>query len=120
MIYKDRLLSLIASKTDIDPQSLRAEVITRFFEVIDNEGSQFIDSLLKFRDNRDVLAAIVIARLEEKVEEVVNRAGRVRGMSDFWWQVAEQEQQEQEAEMTPEQQELELIEYHKWLDELEL
>tara|TARA_R110000868_G_scaffold359260_1_gene621103 strand:+ start:497 stop:778 length:282 start_codon:yes stop_codon:yes gene_type:complete len=72
MIYKDRLLSLIASKTDIDPQSLRAEVITRFFEVIDNEGSQFIDSLLKFRDNRDVLAAIVIARLEEKVEEVVN------------------------------------------------
>ena len=40
-------------------------------------------------------------------------------MSDFWWQVQEQEQQEQEAEMTPEQQELELIEYHKWLDELD-
>tara|TARA_R110000868_G_scaffold328574_1_gene589408 strand:- start:376 stop:501 length:126 start_codon:yes stop_codon:yes gene_type:complete len=41
-------------------------------------------------------------------------------LSDFWWQVAEQEQQEQEAKLTAEQQELELIEYHKWLDELEL
>jgi hypothetical protein len=41
-------------------------------------------------------------------------------MSDFWWQVAEQEQQEQESELTQEQQELELIEYHKWLDEHEL
>ena len=38
-------------------------------------------------------------------------------MSDFWWQVAEQEQQ-QEAELTQEQQELELIEYHKWLDQV--
>ena len=37
-------------------------------------------------------------------------------MSDFWWQVAEQEQQE--AELTQEQQELELIEYHKWLDQV--
>ena len=37
-------------------------------------------------------------------------------MSDFWWQVAEHEQQE--AELTPEQQELELIEYHKWLDQV--
>ncbi len=37
-------------------------------------------------------------------------------MSDFWWQVAEQEQQE--AELS-EEQELELIEYHKWLDELD-
>ena len=72
MIYKDRLLALIASKTNIDPQSLRAEVITRFFEVIDDEGSQFIDSLLKFKDNNVVLAAIVMARLEEAVEEVVN------------------------------------------------
>jgi hypothetical protein len=51
---------------------LRSEVITRFFEVIDDEGSQFIDSLLKFRDNNVVLAAIVMARLEEAVEEVVN------------------------------------------------
>ena len=72
MIYKDRLLALIASKTNIDPQSLRAEVITRFFEVIDDEGSQFIDSILKFRENSAVLAAIVIARLEEKVEEVIS------------------------------------------------
>tara|TARA_R110000868_G_scaffold328574_1_gene589409 strand:- start:498 stop:779 length:282 start_codon:yes stop_codon:yes gene_type:complete len=71
MKYADRLLSLISSKTDIDPQSLRAEVITRFFESIDDEGSQFIDSILKFRDNSAVLAAIVIARLEEKVEEVI-------------------------------------------------
>lgn len=39
-------------------------------------------------------------------------------MSDFWWQVAEQEQQ-QEAELSQEQQELELIEYHKWLNELD-
>lgn len=37
-------------------------------------------------------------------------------MSDFWLQVAEQEQQE--VEMFQEQQELELIEFHKWLDEL--
>ena len=72
MKYKDRLLTLIASKTNLDPQSLRDEVITRFFEVLDDEGSQFIDSILKFRDNNAVLAAIVIARLEEKVEEVVN------------------------------------------------
>jgi hypothetical protein len=36
-------------------------------------------------------------------------------MSDFWWQVAEQEQQE--AELL-EEQELELIEFHKWLDEI--
>jgi hypothetical protein len=41
-------------------------------------------------------------------------------LSDFWWQVAEQEQQQQEAELTTEEQELELIEYHKWLDGLEL
>ena len=39
-------------------------------------------------------------------------------MSDFWWQVQEHEQQEQESELTTEQQELEFIEYHKWLDEL--
>jgi len=39
-------------------------------------------------------------------------------LSDFWWQVAEQEQQQQEAELTQEQQELELIEYHKWLDQV--
>jgi len=39
-------------------------------------------------------------------------------LSDFWWQVAEQEQQEQEAELTQEQQELELIEYHKWIDQV--
>jgi len=39
-------------------------------------------------------------------------------LSDFWWQVAEQEQQQQEFEMTQEQQELELIEFHKWLDEI--
>jgi len=43
MIYKDRLLSLIASKTNLDPQELRREVITRFFEILDDEGSQFID-----------------------------------------------------------------------------
>jgi len=72
MKYADRLLTLIASRTNLDPQSLRSEVITRFFEVIDDEGSQFIDSLLKFRDNNVVLAAIVMARLEEAVEEVVN------------------------------------------------
>jgi hypothetical protein len=72
MKYKDRLLTLIASKTNLDPQSLRDEVITRFFEVLDDEGSQFIDSILKFRDNNAVLAAIVIARLEEKTEEVVS------------------------------------------------
>jgi hypothetical protein len=36
-------------------------------------------------------------------------------MSDFWWQVAEQEQQEMELS---EEQELELIEYHKWLDQV--
>ena len=71
MIYKDRLLSLIARKTNLDPQELRREVITRFFEILDDEGSQFIDSILKFRDNSAVLAAIVIARLEEKVEEVI-------------------------------------------------
>ena len=71
MIYKDRLLSLIASKTNLDAQELRREVITRFFEILDDEGSQFIDSILKFRDNSAVLAAIVIARLEEKVEEVI-------------------------------------------------
>jgi hypothetical protein len=39
-------------------------------------------------------------------------------MSDFWWQV-QQEQEQQEMELS-EEQELELIEYHKWLDELEL
>ena len=39
-------------------------------------------------------------------------------MSDFWWQVAEQEQQE--FEITQEQKELELIELHKWLDEIQL
>jgi len=72
MKYADRLLALIASKTNLDPQSLRDEVITRFFEVLDDEGSIFIDSILKFRENSAVLAAIVIARLEEKVEEVVN------------------------------------------------
>jgi hypothetical protein len=72
MKYADRLLTLIASRTNLDPQSLRSEVITRFFEVIDDEGSQFIDSLLKFRDNNVVLAAIVLARLEEAVEEVVS------------------------------------------------
>jgi hypothetical protein len=72
MKYADRLNALIASKTDIDPQALRHEVITRFFEIIDDEGSIFIDSLLKFRDNNVVLAAIVMARLEEAVEEVVN------------------------------------------------
>ena len=72
MKYADRLLTLIASRTNLDPQSLRSEVITRFFEVIDDEGSQFIDSLLKFKDNNVVLAAIVMARLEEAVEEVVN------------------------------------------------
>ena len=72
MKYADRLNSLIASKTDIDPQALRHEVITRFFEIIDDEGSIFIDSILKFRDNNAVLAAIVIARLEEKTEEVIS------------------------------------------------
>jgi len=72
MKYADRLLTLIASRTNLDPQSLRSEVITRFFEVIDDEGSQFIDSLLKFRDNNVVLAAIVMARLEETVEEVIS------------------------------------------------
>lgn len=72
MKYADRLLTLIASRTNLDPQSLRAEVITRFFEVIDDEGSQFIDSLLKFKDNNVVLAAIVMARLEEAVEEVIS------------------------------------------------
>ena len=72
MIYKDRLLTLIASRTNLDPQSLRSEVITRFFEVLDDEGSQFIDSLLKFKDNNVVLAAIVMARLEEAVEEVIS------------------------------------------------
>jgi hypothetical protein len=72
MKYADRLLTLIASRTNLDPQSLRSEVITRFFEVIDDEGSQFIDSLLKFKDNNVVLAAIVMARLEEAVEEVIS------------------------------------------------
>jgi hypothetical protein len=72
MKYADRLLALIASKTNLDPQDLRDEVITRFFEIIDDEGKEFIDSILKFRDNSAVLAAILIARLEEKVEEVVN------------------------------------------------
>jgi len=38
-------------------------------------------------------------------------------MSDFWWQVQDQQEQ-QEAELTQEQQELELIEYHKWLDQV--
>ena len=72
MIYKDRLLALIASKTNLDPQELRREVITRFFEILDDEGSQFIDGILKFRDNPKILAAIVIARLDETVEEVVS------------------------------------------------
>ena len=72
MKYKDKLLTLISSKTDLDPQLLKEEVVTRFFEIIDDEGDQFIDSILKFRDNNAVLAAIVIARLEEKVEEVIN------------------------------------------------
>jgi hypothetical protein len=35
-------------------------------------------------------------------------------MSDFWWQV----QQEQEQQEMSEEQELELIEYHKWLDQV--
>jgi len=39
-------------------------------------------------------------------------------LSDFWWQVAEQEQQE--VEMSQEQLELELIEFHKWLDEQDI
>ena len=34
-------------------------------------------------------------------------------MSDFWWQVQQQEEQEMS-----EEQELELIEYHKWLDQV--
>ena len=36
-------------------------------------------------------------------------------MSDFWWQVQQQEEQEMELS---EEQELELIEYHKWLDQV--
>lgn len=72
MKYKDKLLTLIASKTEVDPQILKDEVVTRFFEIIDDEGDQFIDSILKFRDNSAVLAAIVIQRLEEKVKEVIN------------------------------------------------
>jgi len=39
-------------------------------------------------------------------------------LSDFWWQVQGQQEQ-QEIELS-EEQELELIEFHKWLDELEL
>ena len=72
MKYTDRLNALIASKTDIDPQALRREVITRFFEILDDEGSQFIDEILKFQDNPKILAAIVIARLDETVKEVIS------------------------------------------------
>ena len=42
------------------------------FEILDDEGSQFIDGILKFRDNPKILAAIVIARLDETVEEVIS------------------------------------------------
>ena len=72
MIYKDRLLSLIASKTNLDAQELRREVIIRYFEILDDEGSQFIDEILKFQDNPKILAAIVIARLDETVKEVIS------------------------------------------------
>jgi hypothetical protein len=72
MKYNDRLLSLIASKTSLDPQELAKEVVTRFFETVDDEGREFIDDILKWQDNPAVLKATVIGRLEEKVEEVVN------------------------------------------------
>lgn len=74
MKYGDRLNALIARKTDLDPQSLKAEVITRFFETDDGQGERFIDDILKWQDNPAVLTANVIARLEEKVEEVVNES----------------------------------------------
>ena len=72
MKYNDRLLSLIASKTSLDPQELAKEVVTRFFETVDDEGRKFIDDILKWQGEPHVLKAIVIGRLEEKIEEVVN------------------------------------------------
>ena len=72
MKYNDRLLSLIASKTSLDPQELAKEVVTRFFETVDDEGRAFINDCLKWQDEPAVLKAVVIARIVEKVEEVVN------------------------------------------------
>ena len=72
MKYNDRLLSLIASKTSLDPQELAKEVVTRFFETVDDEGRAFINDCLKWQNEPHVFVAVVMSRITEKVEEVVN------------------------------------------------
>jgi hypothetical protein len=72
MKYQDKLLSLIASKTDLDPQELVKEVVNRFCENVDGEMHTFINDCLKWKDEPRVLTAVAIARITEKVEEVVN------------------------------------------------